>query len=49
MRSVCVLGAGTIGSLIAGLLSRTGDYAVHLGDHNESSKTPFPKPFRPRC
>lgn len=37
MRHVFVLGAGTIGSLIAGLLSRSGDYAVYLVDHDESA------------
>ena len=37
MRHVFVLGAGTIGSLIAGLLSRSGDYAVYLADHDENA------------
>ncbi len=32
MKSVLVLGAGKIGSLISCLLSRAGDYRVHLGD-----------------
>jgi saccharopine dehydrogenase-like NADP-dependent oxidoreductase len=32
MHRVLVLGAGKIGSLIAGLLGESGDYAVHLAD-----------------
>ncbi len=32
MKHVLVLGAGKIGSLISCLLSRSGDYVVHLGD-----------------
>ncbi len=32
MKNVLVLGAGKIGSLISCLLSRSGDYVVHLGD-----------------
>ena len=32
MKNVLVLGAGKIGSLISCLLSRSGDYNVHLGD-----------------
>ncbi len=32
MKNVLVLGAGKIGSLISCLLSRSGDYLVHLGD-----------------
>jgi saccharopine dehydrogenase-like NADP-dependent oxidoreductase len=32
MRGVLVLGAGKIGSLIAGLLAGSGDYEVHLAD-----------------
>lgn len=37
MRNILLLGAGTIGSLAAFLLSRSGDYAVYLGDHDEST------------
>ncbi len=32
MKNILVLGAGKIGSLISCLLSRSGDYVVHLGD-----------------
>ena len=34
MYRVLVLGAGKIGSLVAGLLSQNGSYEVHLGDVN---------------
>ena len=37
MHRVLVLGAGKIGSLIAGLLSQSGDYIVHLADRSESA------------
>jgi saccharopine dehydrogenase-like NADP-dependent oxidoreductase len=36
MHKVLVLGAGKIGSLIAGLLAETGEYEVHVTDVNES-------------
>ena len=35
MHKVLVLGAGKIGSLIAGLLAESGDYEVHVADVNE--------------
>ena len=34
MRNVLVLGAGKIGALIAGLLAKSGDYRVTLGDRD---------------
>jgi saccharopine dehydrogenase-like NADP-dependent oxidoreductase len=37
MDSVLVIGAGKIGSLIAGLLSGSGDYRVHLADISTAS------------
>jgi saccharopine dehydrogenase-like NADP-dependent oxidoreductase len=35
MNKVLILGAGKIGSLIAGLLAESGDYEVHVSDVNE--------------
>ena len=34
MKSVVVIGAGKIGSTIAGLLSRSGDYSVMVADRS---------------
>jgi len=36
MRNILVLGAGVIGSSIAGLLTHTGEYSVHLCDNDEA-------------
>ncbi len=37
MKNVLVLGAGKIGTLLGGLLARTGDYQVHLADQDEQA------------
>jgi saccharopine dehydrogenase-like NADP-dependent oxidoreductase len=37
MKQILLLGAGKIGSLIACLLSRTGDYDLHVGDSEEEA------------
>ena len=37
MKRILVLGAGKVGSLIACLLSETGDYQLYVGDSDEEA------------
>ena len=43
MRDVVVIGAGKIGTTIAGLLAATGDYTVTLADSSAHAREALPQ------